>query len=148
MHLDDSDKMTPLKFREKLATDIARKYATPTTSSRHGRGGRENNELCLIRRHFPAYVENTDNSNLKKQKNIRQCVVCHKYGIRKETCFICRQCDHGLCAVPCFENFHSLKNITYLLHDLSYKLFIYFLFYLRVKVAIYHQKFILCAYIV
>ena len=48
MHLDDSDKMTPLKFREKLAPDIARKHATPTTSSRHGRGGRENKKLCLI----------------------------------------------------------------------------------------------------
>ena len=41
----------------------------------------------------------------------------------------------------------SLKNITYLLYDLLYKLFIYFLFYLRVKVTIYHEKFILCAYI-
>ena len=29
MHLDDSDKMTPLKFREKLAPDIARNHATP-----------------------------------------------------------------------------------------------------------------------
>ena len=71
MHLDDSDKLTPLKFREKLVTDIVVKYNTPTTSSRHGRGGCENNELCLIGRHFPAYVENTDNSNLKKRKNIR-----------------------------------------------------------------------------
>ena len=71
MHLDDSDKLTPLKFREKLVTDIVVKYATPTTSSRHGRGGSENNELRLIGRHFPAYVENTDNSNLKKRKNIR-----------------------------------------------------------------------------
>ena len=45
MHLDDSDKLTPLKFREKLVTDIVVKYATPTTSSRHGRVGSENNEL-------------------------------------------------------------------------------------------------------
>ena len=110
MHLDDSDKLTPLKFREKLVTDIAVKYATPTTSSRHGRVGKENNELWLIGQHFPAYVENTDNSNLKKWKNIRRCVVCHKHGICKEICFICKQCDWGLCAVPCFENYHTLKN--------------------------------------
>ena len=75
MHLDDSDKLTPLKFREKLVTDIVVKYATPTTSSRHGRG-----------------------------------VVCHKHGTHKETHFICKQCDQGLCAVPCFENYHTLKN--------------------------------------
>ena len=110
MHLDDSDKLTPLKFREKLVRDIVVKYATPTASSRCGRGGSENNKLCLIGWHFPAYVENTDNSNLKKQKNIRQCDVCHKHGTRKETHFICKQCDQGLCGVPCFENYHTLKN--------------------------------------
>ena len=48
MRLVDSDKLTALKFREKLVTDIVVKYATPTTSSRHGRGGSENNELRLI----------------------------------------------------------------------------------------------------
>ena len=79
MHLDDSDKLTPLKYKGKLLTDIVVKYATPTASSRHGRGGSENNKLHLIGRHFPAYVANTDNSNLKKRKNIRQCVLCHKH---------------------------------------------------------------------
>ena len=79
MHLDDSDKLTPLKLREKLVPHIVLKYATPTTSSRHGKGGSENNKLHLIKQHFPTYVENMDNSNLKKRKNIRQCVVCHKH---------------------------------------------------------------------
>ena len=71
MRLDDSDKLIALKFREKLVTDIVVKYATPTAPSRHGRGGSENNESRLIGQHFPAYLENTDNLNLKKQKNIR-----------------------------------------------------------------------------
>ena len=99
-----------LKFSEKLVTDIVVKYSTPTTSSRHGKGGSENIELCLIGQHFPEYAENTDNSNLKKRNNIRQCVVCYKHGVHKETCFICKQYDQGLCAVPCLENCHSLKN--------------------------------------
>ena len=86
------------------------KYATPTTSSRHGRGGSKNNELFDLKAFPPAYVENTDNSNLKRQKNIRQCVVCHKHGVCKETCFIYKQFDQGLCAVHCFENYHTLKN--------------------------------------
>ena len=55
MHLDDSDQLTPLKFREKLVTDIIVKYATPTTPSRHGRRGSENNKLCLIGPLFPVY---------------------------------------------------------------------------------------------
>ena len=67
MHLDDSDKLTLLKLREKLVTDIVVKYTTPTTSSRHRRGGSENNKLHLIGQHFPAYVDNMDNSNLKKK---------------------------------------------------------------------------------
>ena len=53
MHLDDSEILTPLKFREKLVTDIVVKYTTPTTSSRHGKGGSEIIELCLIGQHFP-----------------------------------------------------------------------------------------------
>ena len=36
MHLDDSGKLTPLKFREKFVTDIVVKYATPTTASMEG----------------------------------------------------------------------------------------------------------------
>ena len=90
MRLDDSDKLIPLKFREKLVTDIVVKYATPVTPSRHGRGGSEKNELHLIGQHFPVHVENKDISNLKKRKNIRRCVVCHKHGVGKETCFICK----------------------------------------------------------
>ena len=58
----------------------------------------------------PEYVENTDNSNLKKRKNIRQWVVCYKHRVHEEICFICKQYDQGLCAVPCLENCHSLKN--------------------------------------
>ena len=48
MHLDGSDKLTPIKFREKFVTDILVKYAIPTSSSKHGRSGSKNNELCLI----------------------------------------------------------------------------------------------------
>ena len=54
MHLDDSDKLTPLNFREMLVTDIVVKYTKTTTSSRHGRGEIENNKLHLIGQHFPA----------------------------------------------------------------------------------------------
>ena len=110
MHLDDSGKLTPLKFREKFVTDIVVKYATPTTASRHGRGGSEKSQLHLIGRHFPAYIENMDNSYLKKRKNIRRCVVCHKHGVHKEIRFICKQCDQRLGAVSCFEKYHTLKN--------------------------------------
>ena len=75
MHLDNSDKLILLKFREKLVTDIVVKYATPTTSSRHRRGGSKNNKLHLIGQHFPAYVDNMDNSNLKKNEKILDDVL-------------------------------------------------------------------------
>ena len=68
MYLNDSDKLTTIKFREKLVTDIAVKFATMTTLSSHRRGGSKNNELCSIGWHFPAYVGNIDHSNLNKRK--------------------------------------------------------------------------------
>jgi len=33
-------------------------------------------------------------------------------GIRRETTFECRKCDVALCAVPCFEIYHTLVDIT------------------------------------
>ena len=52
MWLDDSDKLTPLKLREKLFTDFAVQYVNSVTPSRHGKGGSENNEFDLAT--FPS----------------------------------------------------------------------------------------------
>ena len=57
MRLDDSNKLTALILREKLATDIVVKYATPTNPSRYRKGGQENNKLCS---ETTNYVQNNE----------------------------------------------------------------------------------------
>ena len=62
----------------------------------------------LIGRHFTEYVPPT-----KKSEPTRICVVCCSRirpdgkKVRKETRFCCLQCDVGLCAVPCFKDYHT-----------------------------------------
>ena len=103
--------LTPLKFREKLIHDIVVKYPPThvTTPGRHGRGGvNKDTELRLVGRHFPAYADDNSEKGLKKKS--RRCVVCTKRGNkRKETRFICPECDVGLCAAPCFRDYHTKK---------------------------------------
>ena len=57
-------------------------------------------------RHFPSYVPATE----KKQNASRRCVLCRKRGTHKESRYECVRCDEGLCAAPCFERYHKLKN--------------------------------------
>ena len=35
-----------------------------------------------------------------------------KNGLRKETSYECRRCDVALCVIPCFEVYHTQKDIT------------------------------------
>ena len=95
LHVVMGGKLTPLKFRQDLVTAIIEKYSKFEQSvGKHGRGNA--NPLRLTGRHFP------ESSTKKNKKHQRRCVVCSKSNIRKETRFICKTCDVGLCAVPCF----------------------------------------------
>lgn len=60
-------------------------------------------------RHFLEYVPPTK----KKTDPTRMCVVCCSRRrsdgkkVRKETRFHCPDCDVGLCAIPCFKDYHT-----------------------------------------
>lgn len=70
------------------------------------------NVLRLTARHFPSYVPN---DSTKKKYPARLCKVCAEKRddtgkrIRKESRFECKICDVGLCAVPCFEIYHTVS---------------------------------------
>lgn len=69
------------------------------------------NSLRLIGRHFPRYIPPTGS----KQKPTRCCAVCCSKKldgkkIRKETRFHCEDCSVALCAIPCFEVYHTQAN--------------------------------------
>ncbi|GFW13455.1 1-phosphatidylinositol 4,5-bisphosphate phosphodiesterase gamma-1 [Trichonephila clavipes] len=66
--------------------------------------------LRLTERHFVKFISPTE-----KEKPARKCFICCRKRdsdgkkIRKETRCYCEKCDVGLCAVPCFEKFHSAR---------------------------------------
>ena len=66
----------------------------------------------LTGRHFIEYVLPTTS----KSAPTRMCVVCCSRTkpdgkkVRKETRYCCLDCDVGLCAVPCFKDYHQKVN--------------------------------------
>lgn len=64
--------------------------------------------MRLKARHFPATVPPTS----KKSKPQRKCYVCQKLKNKiKDTTFMCKECDVGLCQV------HVLKYIILMDND-------------------------------
>ncbi|CAH1977393.1 unnamed protein product [Acanthoscelides obtectus] len=61
----------------------------------------------LTQRHFPDLV--TVKEGIKSA--YRRCYVCshskQKPKKRKETKYMCRECDVGLCPAPCFKIYHE-----------------------------------------
>ena len=81
-------------------------------------------------RHFPTPIPPAPNS--KKDKPTRSGKVCNDHGLRRETRFMCEQCNRtALCVHPCFQNFHTLKhywmNYRFLLFDNVSFVFVYIL---------------------
>ena len=50
---------------------------------------------------------------LKKQLPTKRCVVCQLHKVRRESRYQCKQClgRPGLCVDPCFEKYHTRKNL-------------------------------------
>jgi len=69
----------------------------------------QGNPERLRGRHFMEHVPPTE----KKREPTRMCVVCCSRRrpdgkkVRKETRYHCPDCDVGLCAIPCFKDYHT-----------------------------------------
>ncbi|KAH8042574.1 hypothetical protein HPB51_024627 [Rhipicephalus microplus] len=98
-----------LEYRLRLIDEIITKYSPNTGTKKKGRPGRPLNATRFGERHFPSHIPPTE----KKQEPTRRCVVCYMKrdvngkNIRKETRTWCRWCEKALCAVPCFERYHT-----------------------------------------
>ena len=66
----------------------------------------EQSPLRLTARHFPEEIPPTS-CNSKPQ---RRCHVCYTNKQRKQTHFMCKECDKALCVSPCFKIYHTKKN--------------------------------------
>lgn len=60
--------------------------------------------LRLTERHFPT-LHKSDKANRKNP--MRRCAVCSKRDKRRCSRYCCKQCNVGLCIVPCFEMYHT-----------------------------------------
>jgi len=88
-------------FQLEVIRQILEKHGQPrslvTNSSMKSNPGR------LVGDHFPKHLPPTKKTNATKL-----CAFCNGKGKkRKETRYMCGNCDQALCIVPCFENFHK-----------------------------------------
>lgn len=97
------------EFRENLISQMCEKYHTARPSSSGGRKV-EDLPIRLKDRHFPYPVPQTE---AQKSRTQRKCHVCShttkRTKCRKDTRFMCQECDVALCVYPCFGEYHSLK---------------------------------------
>ena len=108
IHQKKEGKLDAFSFRKKLVEQIVENYGVEIESAIERRGGRpsiEGNPFRLSERHFLRAIPASD----KKQYPTKRCIVCYKHKQRKESRYICGQCNQPLCVVPCFERYHTLK---------------------------------------
>ena len=56
-------------------------------------------------KHLPSKIP----SGEKKKWPQKPCVDCGKYGVRRDTRYICSSCDVALCNSACFSRYHDCK---------------------------------------
>lgn len=102
-------KPTLAQFHLELVRQLLEKYLEPRQVKKGGRPSGDN-PTRLTSRHFPSYIPATE----KKAGPCRPCVVCkytqRREKKRRETRYMCAECQVALCAAPCFAEFHELKN--------------------------------------
>ena len=71
-----------------------------------GRPSRSHKPPRLLGRCFPLLVPGAS-----KKKPTKKCVVCRANGKRKESSYWCSNCEKARCVVPCFQVYHTDKNL-------------------------------------
>ncbi len=115
-------KLSHLHFRIELAKQLLHEASCPILASSssnlltsHSSQSALSRAARLTERHFPAKVPSRSNG-IPGQ---RDCAVCsgRRGRKRKTTTYCCKQCEVGLCAVPCFELYHTKVDPTRYLID-------------------------------
>ncbi|XP_052010817.1 piggyBac transposable element-derived protein 4-like isoform X1 [Xyrauchen texanus] len=102
--------MTSLEFRMNLMRGLLEEYSTPRNPPKGGRPASDS-PLRLTARHFLSDIPQTE---LQGRSTRRACKVCISSKCRakkrRSTRYMCVACNIALCATPCFEEYHTLKN--------------------------------------
>ena len=102
-------KLTHEQFRIELAKDLLLTAAVNVAEEMptcHGwLKGPLPPQSRLTERHFPSHLPCTPSGRMAQ----KECVVCSKKRGRgrKTTSFMCKECQHPMCIIPCFELYHT-----------------------------------------
>lgn len=97
-------KFDPTKFRMSIVRGLLADYERPI--SRVGRKMSQPPPVQLVERHFLANVTITTSSGKPSRPD---CEVCSNRSVKRhQVQTMCKQCKLPMCAVPCFERYHTL----------------------------------------
>ncbi|XP_067289858.1 piggyBac transposable element-derived protein 4-like [Pseudorasbora parva] len=102
--------ITSLQFRTNLMRGLLEEYSTSRCPSKGGRPALDT-PLRLTARHFLSEVPQTTSQGSRTRRHCKVCLSStRKSKQRRMTKHMCVPCNTPLCAVPCFEEYHTLKN--------------------------------------
>lgn len=103
-------KPTLKQFHLEVVRQLLQSNMEPRLKPRGGRPSSGDIPMRLTQRHFPSLVPPTE----KRKTAQRVCFVCkntkQREQKRRDSRYQCAECDVGLCVVPCFAQYHELKN--------------------------------------
>ena len=113
----DEHHIDHLSYRMKLIEELVMFHLSGSAPHQTGRNiaGPDQNLLRLVERHFISQLPSTAG----KQRAQRRCVRCHKLGVRRDTRFWCNVCQVSLCLAECFEIYHTQRDITRKMIDIT-----------------------------
>lgn len=101
-HLHPEKQMRHLHFRLAIVKELIAQHCEMREKSKQSRA-HEIIPSDFSRMHCPTDIE-SKTAAIKWKR----CVVCYSQGVRKETKYMCKECDNvPLCAAPCFRNYHA-----------------------------------------
>ncbi|KAI2644801.1 PiggyBac transposable element-derived protein 4 [Labeo rohita] len=102
--------ITSMQFRINLMRGLLEEYSTSRCPSKGGRPALDT-PLRLTARHFPSEVPQTTSQGSRTRRHCKVCLSStRKSKQRRLTKYMCVPCNTPLCAVPCFEEYHTLKH--------------------------------------
>ncbi len=102
---------TSLEFRTNLMRGLLEEYGTNRSCPPKGGCPALDTPLWLTARHFPAEVPQTSELGRRTRRHCKVCLSSsRKRKERRLTKYMCVPCNTPLCATPCFEEYHTLKN--------------------------------------
>ncbi|XP_023213010.1 piggyBac transposable element-derived protein 4-like [Centruroides sculpturatus] len=90
-----------LNFMLNLVSNLIKKCAQSSNLERYKHS--KTDLIRLSERHFITYNPSTANF----VRPYRRCFVCSRKKKRKGTMYRCAKCNVSLCAIPCFEKYHT-----------------------------------------